>query len=50
MIILNGTGVTPRIGRIQVQPPLGAQVGYGIQPCYEAFGDIRVKSRINRSD
>ena len=39
-----------QIGRIPVQTPLGPQVGFGTQPCYEARVDHWVKSRIKCSD
>ena len=36
-----------RIGRILVQTPLDVRLGFGTQPRY---GDLRVESRIQRSD
>ena len=38
-----GYSVTIRIGRFPVQTPLGARLGLGTQPCYEAPGDLWVE-------
>ena len=38
-----GEGFAVRIGRFLVQNPLGARLGLGTQPCYEALGDLWVK-------
>ena len=41
---LVGEGVVVRMGRFPVQTPLGAQLGLGTQPCYEAPGDLEVEN------
>ena len=33
-----------RFRRFLVQTPLGARLGLGTQPCYEAPGDLRVET------
>ena len=38
-----GLGITIKIGRFPVQSLLSAWLGIGIQPCYKAPGDLRVK-------
>ena len=38
-----GLGITIKIERFPVQSLLGAWLGIGIQPCYKAPGDLRVK-------
>ena len=38
-----GQGTVIRIGRFSIQIPLGAPPGLGIQPRYEAPGDLRVE-------
>ena len=38
-----GLGITIKIGRFPVQSLLNAWLGIGIQPCYKAPGDLRVK-------
>ena len=38
---LVGGGVTFWIGRIPAQTPLGNQLSFGTQPCYEAPGELR---------
>ena len=38
-----GLGISIKIGRFPVQSLLGAWLGIGIQPCYKAPGDLRVK-------
>ena len=38
-----GYGVPIRIGRFPVQTPLGARLGLGTQPRYEAPGDLWVE-------
>ena len=40
---LIGLDVAIRIGRLLFQPQLGAWLGIGTQPCYNAPGDLRVK-------
>ena len=35
---------------LQYLPPLGARLGLGIQPRYEALGDLQVKVVEERSD
>ena len=39
-----GLGVVVRIGRFPVQTLLGTRPGLGIQPLYEAPGDLCVKN------
>ena len=39
-----GLGVVVRIGRFPVQSLLGARPGLGIQPLYEAPGDLWVEN------
>ena len=38
-----GKGIGIRNGRFLVQTPLGAWLGFGIQPRYKAPGDLQVK-------
>ena len=45
-----GQGVAIRIGRFPVQNSLGARLGLGTQPRYEAPGDLRVEYVQKRSD
>ena len=40
---LMGLDIAIKIGRFSVQSLLGAWPGIGIQPCYKAPGDLRVK-------
>ena len=40
---LMGLGVEIRTERFLFQPQLGAWLAIGIQPCYKAPGDLRVK-------
>ena len=40
---LMGLDVAIRIARFLFQPQLGAWLGIGTQPCYNAPGDLRVK-------
>ena len=47
---LVGSGAAVRIGRFPVQTPLGARLGLGTQPRYEAPGDPRVENVKKRSD
>ena len=44
-----GEGIVIRIGRFPIQTQLGARLGLGSQPHYEAPGDLRVEY-VRRSD